>query len=57
MNTHIALFRGINVMGRNTLPMKELAAILEGLGAGRVRTQSVCIPHRFPLKSEMEVNP
>jgi uncharacterized protein (DUF1697 family) len=34
----VALFRGINVMGRNTLPMKELAAILEGLGAERVRT-------------------
>ncbi|MFV2073990.1 MAG: DUF1697 domain-containing protein [Thermoanaerobaculales bacterium] len=38
MNTYIALFRGINVGGRNTLPMKELVARLENLGCEDVRT-------------------
>ena len=38
MKTHIALFRGINVGGRNTLPMKELVLILEDLGGQNVRT-------------------
>jgi uncharacterized protein (DUF1697 family) len=38
MNTYIALFRGINVTGNNTLPMKELVAILEGAGSRQVRT-------------------
>ena len=38
MNTYIALLRGINVGGNCTLPMKELVAILEGLGATKVRT-------------------
>jgi uncharacterized protein (DUF1697 family) len=38
MNTYIALFRGINVGGNNPLPMKELVALLEGLGAKKVRT-------------------
>jgi uncharacterized protein (DUF1697 family) len=38
MHTHIALFRGINVGGKNSLPMKELASIFEILGASKVRT-------------------
>src|SRR5436853_3602573 len=38
MNTYIALFRGINVGGNNTLPMKELVAILEDTGARKVKT-------------------
>jgi len=38
MKTHIALFRGINVGGKNALPMKELVAILESLGARKVKT-------------------
>ena len=38
MKTYIALFRGINVGGNNTLPMKELAAVLEGLGLRGVDT-------------------
>ncbi len=37
MNTYIALFRGINVGGRNMLPMKELVAIMEELGAQAVK--------------------
>lgn len=38
MNTYIILLRGINVGGRNILPMKELAALLEGLGLTSVKT-------------------
>lgn len=38
MKTYIALFRGINVGGRNILPMKELVTILENLGAANVNT-------------------
>lgn len=38
MNLYIALFRGINVGGKNILPMKELAAMLETLGCENVRT-------------------
>jgi uncharacterized protein (DUF1697 family) len=38
MKICIALFRGINVGGRNMLPMKELASILEDLGARNVKT-------------------
>ena len=38
MKTYIALFRGINVGGKNSLPMKELVSLLEKSGAQRVRT-------------------
>ena len=38
MKTCIALIRGINVGGKNTLPMKDLAALLQDIGAERVRT-------------------
>lgn len=38
MNTYIALLRGINVGGRNSLPMKELVFLLEGLGCRNVKT-------------------
>lgn len=38
MNTCIALLRGINVGGNCSLPMKELVAVLEGMGARKVRT-------------------
>ena len=38
MTVHIALFRGINVGGRNILPMKELTSVLESLGCENVRT-------------------
>lgn len=37
-DTHIALLRGINVGGRNKLPMKDLAAIFTDLGCTDVRT-------------------
>ena len=38
MKIYIALFRGINVVGKNRLPMKELKALLEDIGAADVRT-------------------
>jgi uncharacterized protein (DUF1697 family) len=38
MKTYIALLRGINVLGKHSLPMKELVVLLEGIGARRVRT-------------------
>jgi uncharacterized protein (DUF1697 family) len=38
VSTWIALFRGINLMGSNSLPMKELAALLRREGCADVRT-------------------
>lgn len=38
MKTYIALLRGINVGGKNLLPMKELSAMLGDLGAQNVKT-------------------
>lgn len=38
MNTYIALFRGINVGGKNILPMKELVGILDEQGCQKVKT-------------------
>ncbi|HYO44899.1 MAG TPA: DUF1697 domain-containing protein [Candidatus Limnocylindrales bacterium] len=38
MTTWVLLLRGINVGGRNRLPMRDLAALLEGMGLGDVRT-------------------
>ena len=38
MKTYIALFRGINVGGKNILPMKDLVGLLEGMGCEKVRT-------------------
>jgi uncharacterized protein (DUF1697 family) len=38
MTTYLAFLRGINVGGKNSLPMKELVAILEGFGAQKVKT-------------------
>ena len=38
MRNYVALFRGINVMGSNSLPMKELAALLQREGLSDVRT-------------------
>lgn len=35
---HVALMRGINVAGRNTLPMQDLAAIFAAAGCTDVRT-------------------
>jgi uncharacterized protein (DUF1697 family) len=38
MKTYIALIRGINVIGKNSLPMKELVVLLEGVGARKIKT-------------------
>jgi uncharacterized protein (DUF1697 family) len=38
MRTWVALFRGINVGGKNVLPMKNLVATLENIGAREVET-------------------
>ncbi|WP_108124121.1 DUF1697 domain-containing protein [Saccharospirillum mangrovi] len=38
MQTWIALFRGINVGGHNSLPMKTLKELLAGLGAENIQT-------------------
>lgn len=38
MKTYIALFRGINVGGKNVLPMKDLVAILKDIGARNGKT-------------------
>ena len=38
MKTYVAFFRGINVGGRNRLPMKDLVAALESAGAQDVAT-------------------
>ncbi len=35
---HVALLRGINVGGKNMLPMKDLAALFVGAGCERVQT-------------------
>jgi uncharacterized protein (DUF1697 family) len=36
--THVALLRGINVTGKNMLPMKELAQMFSDAGCSHVRT-------------------
>lgn len=36
--TCVGLLRGVNVGGRNRVPMKELVALVEALGGRRVRT-------------------
>ena len=38
MNTYIALFRGINVGGKNILPMKGLVETLEDMGCEDIKT-------------------
>jgi uncharacterized protein (DUF1697 family) len=38
MSTWVAFLRGINVGGKNSLPMKELVAMLESIGARNVKT-------------------
>jgi uncharacterized protein (DUF1697 family) len=35
--TYVALLRGINVGGKNKLPMRDLVALFEGAGCGEVR--------------------
>jgi len=57
MNTYIALFRGINVGGKNILPMKDLVKMLEGLGCDKVQTyiQSGNVVFRNKKKQANEI--
>ena len=38
MSAYLALFRGINVGGKNLLPMKELTSMMASIGCGSART-------------------
>ncbi len=57
MNTWIALYRGINVGGHNSLPMKALQALLEKNGCVGVRTyiQSGNVVFESPLRDAAAV--
>ena len=50
MGTFVCLFRGINVGGRNVLPMKALVGLFEGYGLEEVKTyiQSGNVVFRCP---------
>ena len=50
--SHVALLRGINVGGKNSLPMKDLVAMFGALGCTDVRTyiQSGNVVFRAPAK-------
>lgn len=58
MNTYVMLLRGINVGGRNTLPMKELRELLEEFGCRGVRTYiqsgNVVLQSPAKLASQLE---
>lgn len=55
MTRRIALFRGLNVGGKNRVAMKDLRRILEGLGCRNVRTyiQSGNVVFDEPADSEV----
>ena len=57
MNISIALFRGINVGGKNKLPMKELVPVLEELGIREIRTyiQSGNVIFRSPAADRAQL--
>lgn len=38
MKTYITLFKGVNVSGKNIMPMKDLASLLDSAGYSNVRT-------------------
>ena len=38
MTSYVAFLRGVNVGGKNKVPMKELRAVLDGMGYQNVRT-------------------
>ena len=55
MTTFIALLRGINIGGNNKLPMKDLSALLTGMGLREVQTyiQSGNVVFRSAAKDRM----
>lgn len=58
MNTYITLLRGVNVGGKNLLPMKELTVLLESSGFENVKTyiQSGNIVLTSPKKPENTIS-
>ena len=57
MKTYIALFRGINVGGRNIIPMKELTLLMKECGYENIRTyiQSGNVVFEAPGKNNSEI--
>lgn len=57
--THVALLRGINVGGKNKLPMKTLGAIFTAAGAESVRTyiQSGNVLFEAPARLSVRIGP
>ncbi len=55
--THVALLRGINVGGKNRLPMKDLSAIFRAAGCSRVETyiQSGNVIFQAPERSASRI--
>jgi uncharacterized protein (DUF1697 family) len=52
VSTYVALFRGINVGGKNILPMKDLVGILESMGCEIVKTYIQSGNAVFQLKGD-----
>ena len=57
MDTYIALFRGINVGGKNLLPMNELVVLLEDIGARNIKTYIQSGNAIDEIEQAMEENP
>ncbi|VAX41212.1 hypothetical protein MNBD_PLANCTO02-340 [hydrothermal vent metagenome] len=57
MNIYIALLRGINIGGKNKIPMKELKALLEDNGYNNVQTyiQSGNVVFNNPQKPQSNI--
>lgn len=57
MNTYIALFRGINVGGKNILPMKGLVEILDDMGCEDIKTyiQSGNVVFRIKQENQKKI--
>jgi len=53
VHSYVALFRGINVAGKNILPMKELAAALENMGFCNVKTYIQSVNVIFKTRSKV----
>jgi hypothetical protein len=61
VSTQFAFLRGVNVGGRNKVPMAALRAMLEGLGFGDVRTllqsgNAVYTTDRAPERAAREIH-
>ena len=56
MNLYIALLRGVNISGKNKIPMVELKAGFEALGFGAVKTYLNSGNVLFPAAGTAEKN-